>query len=319
MAKERQSRGELWAIGSVLGYASANIFDKRAVGGGDPLVGPFLRGLPSLVLGVVLMSKDRTWSQLKPSSANYIGWRAITPFVWAGVLSTLGLFLYYFAMRVGGVILTVPLVETWVIWGTLAAWLMLGEDLRGFLLIGWGVIALGLCLLVLGQLRGQPLSHAWYWALPLALLTALSYGVSGVLWREGQLRGAHQSTAIFLQFLSSVIVGLGGLVIYGRGPVLLNTPAKSLLNFLSGGVLSGVVAIYCIFNALRLLEVARVYALSSLTPLTATLFARFFLHESLSLPTLGGVVLVCTGVTLTQIMRARGQAAKSQEPIGSRQ
>jgi drug/metabolite transporter (DMT)-like permease len=126
-----------------------------------------------------------------------------------------------------------------------------------------------------------------------------------VLWRTGQLRGAHQSTAILLQFLTSVAVGLVGLMLAGRLRLLLSTPARSFVNFLESGFLSGVIAIYCIFTALRLLEVARVNALSSLTPLTATLFARFFLHEYLSLPMLAGVILICAGVTLTQVLRSR--------------
>jgi drug/metabolite transporter (DMT)-like permease len=310
MANEHRLRGEFWALGSVLGFAAGNVFDRLAVNHADPLMGPLLRGLPSLALGLVLMWKHRAWDELKPGSARYIGRRAIAPFIWAGVLSTAGLFLYYFAMRLGGVILTVPLIETWVIWGTLAAWLMLGEELRGFLLIGWGLIALGLAALIFGQLRGHPLSSGWYWALPLAALTAVSYGVSGVLWRDGQLRGAHQSTAIFLQFLTSVGVGLLCLVISGRGEVLFDTPLASILNFLEGGVFSGVIAIYCIFTALRLLEVARVNAFSSLTPLTATLFAHFFLHENLNLPMLAGVILICCGVALTQIIRSRTDAAE---------
>jgi drug/metabolite transporter (DMT)-like permease len=308
VAKDHHARGELWALGSVLGWASANIFDRLAVQGGDPLVGPFLRGLPSLALGLILMWKHRTWDEIRPRSERFIGRRAIMPFVWAGVLSTLGLFLYYFAIRLGGVILTIPILETWVIWGTLAAWAMLGEKLRGFLLIGWGLIALGLAALVLGQIRGQPLSPLWYWALPLAALAAVSYGVSGVLWRDGQLRGAHQSTAIMLQFVSSVGVGLFGLVVSGRGRALAALQIGSLADFLGSGLASGVIAIYCIFTALRLLEVARVYAVSSLTPLTATLFARFFLHEELNLFTLAGVVIVCAGVTLTQVFRSRSEA-----------
>jgi drug/metabolite transporter (DMT)-like permease len=306
MAKpQHRSGGEFWAIGSMLGYASANIFDRLAVTGGDPLVGPFLRGLPSLALGFVLMWKHHTWGELRRGSPGFIGRRAIAPFIWAGVLSTLGLFLYYFAIRLGGVILTIPLLETWVIWGTLAAWLMLGEELRGYLLIGWGLIALGLAALVYGQLRGHGLPHGWYWTLPLA---AISYGVSGVLWRDGQLRGAHQSTAIFLQFVSSVGVGLIGLLASGRGMVLIATPLRTLTNFLASGVLSGVIAIYCIFTALRLLEVARVYAFSSLTPLAAALFARFFLHEYLNAATLIGIAIICAGVILSQIIRSRNAA-----------
>ena len=163
----------------------------------------------------------------EPSSPRYIGRRAIAPFLWAGVLSTAGLFLLYFAMRLGGVILTVPLLETWVIWGTLAAWLMLGEELRGFLLIGWGVIALGLASLIFGQLRGHPLTSGWYWALPLAALAAVTYGISGVLWRDGQLRGAHHSTAILLQFASSVVVGLVGLLAFGHAQDLIAVPPKA--------------------------------------------------------------------------------------------
>ena len=297
----------------MLGYASANIFDRLAVAGGDPLVGPFLRGLPSLALGLVLMWKHRTWDELRPRSPRYIGRRAIVPFIWAGVLSTLGLFLYYFAIRLGGVILTIPLLETWVIWGTLAAWLMLREELRGFLLIGWGLIALGLAALVYGQLHGHALASGWYWTLPLALLAAISYGISGVLWRDGQLHGAHQSSAILLQFVSSVVVGLLGLLVAGRGMILVTTPLRTLVNFLTSGVLSGVVAIYCIFTALRLLEVARVYAFSSLTPLTASLFARFFLHEYLNGATLVGVVLICAGVIFSQVIRSRAASAQRSD------
>lgn len=298
-------QGELWALGSVFGYASANIFDRLAVVHADPLVGPFFRGLPSLLLGIALVWKNRTLSQLRPGSPQYVGRRAVLTFVWAGVLSTMGLFIYYFAIRMGGVIITTPVLETWVIWGTLVAWIFLREKLRGFLLLGWALIALGLGALVLGQLRGKPISPYWYWAIPLAALAAVSYGISGVLWRDGQLRGAHQSTAILLQFVTSIAVALAGLGLGGRGSLLFTTARKDVMALLASGVFSGIIAIYCIFSALRLMEVGRVYAISSLTPLVATLFARFFLHEYLNLLILSGVLLISVGVTLTQIFRPR--------------
>jgi drug/metabolite transporter (DMT)-like permease len=298
-------QGELWALGSVFGYASANIFDRLAVVHADPLVGPFFRGLPSLLLGIALVWKNRTLGQLRPGSPQYVGRRAVLTFVWAGILSTMGLFIYYFAIRMGGVIITTPVLETWVIWGTLVAWIFLREKLRGFLLLGWALIALGLGALVLGQLRGKPISPYWYWAIPLAALAAVSYGISGVLWRDGQLRGAHQSTAILLQFVTSIAVALAGLGLGGRGSLLFTTARKDVIALLASGVLSGIIAIYCIFSALRLMEVGRVYAISSLTPLVATLFARFFLHEYLNLLILSGVLLISVGVTLTQIFRPR--------------
>ncbi len=290
-------------MGSVLGYASANIFDRLGIIHADPLIGPFIRGLPSLLLGVLLIWKHHTLDQLRRGSSRYIGRRAIFSFIWAGIVSTLGLFLYYFAIRIGGVTVTIPVQETYVIWGTLIAWIFLGERIHRYAVVGVLLIFAGLVTLSWGQAQGHPTSPLWYWAIPLAFSTALTYGISGVLWRDGQLRGAHQSTAIFLQFATSVSVGFVGLIALGRGPALLGIARQSLLALLSSGVLSGVFAIYCLFTALRLMAVARVYAFSSLTPLVATLFAHFFLHEYLNGLMLGGVVLVSIGVIFTQVFR----------------
>jgi O-acetylserine/cysteine efflux transporter len=300
---EARRHGEPWALGTVLGYASANIFDRLAIVHADPLIGPVVRGLPSLLLGIILVWKHRTLDQLRPGSPRYMGWRVILTFVAAGMISTSGLFLYYFAIRVGGVTITIPVQETYVIWGTLIAWVVLRERIHRYALVGVGLIFAGLLGLALGQATGQPSSPLWYWAIPLGFGTALAYGVSGVLWRAGQLRGAHQSTAILLQFATSVTVGLVGLLIAGRTPALLTTNWRALAALLTSGVLSGVLAIYCMFTALRLMAVARVYAFSSLTPLAATLFAHIFLHEFLNLLMLLSIVLVSTGVILTQIFR----------------
>jgi len=303
-------RGELWAVGSVLGYASANIFDRMAVAQANPLLGPFLRGLPSLLLGLVLVWKNETWDQMRPSSPKFAGRRAILSFIAAGVLSTLGLFAYYLAIKLGGVTVTTPVQETYVIWGTLIAWFFLEERFRGYVLMGVFLITLGLVALSLGERHASgaasaPIPPHWYWAIPLALFTALTYGVSGVLWRDGQLRGAHQSTAILLQFTSSVLVGLAGLAVLGRLPLLFTVPRGALLALVWSGVLSGILAVYCLFTALRLMEVARVYAFTSLTPIVATLCAHFLLGEYLDARILTGVVLVSIGVTLTQVFRQR--------------
>lgn len=296
-------RGEPWAAGMVLGYSSANLFDRLGVIHADPLIGPFLRGLPSLLLGVWLVSRRHTLDQLRPGSPRFIGRRAILPFLWAGLISTLGLFLYYFAIRLGGVTVTIPVQETYVIWGTAIAWYFLKERIPRYALLGVLFIFGGLVTLTWGQWHGHPASPHWYWAIPLAFSTALAYGISGVLWRDGQLRGADQSTAILLQFITSVAVGLLGLLFMGRGAALVGTGWHSVLALLTSGVLSGILAIYCMFTALRLMAVARVYAFSSLTPLAATLFAHFFLHEYLNGWVLGGVLLLTCGVVLTQVFR----------------
>ena len=74
-------RGEPWALGTVIGYSSASIFDRLGVQSADPLMGPVLRGLPSLLLGIILVWKHRTLDQMRPRSPRYIGRRAILAFV----------------------------------------------------------------------------------------------------------------------------------------------------------------------------------------------------------------------------------------------
>lgn len=303
--KATSRRGEPWALGSALGYASAEILDRVAIAHADPLIGPFLRGLPSLALGIVLVWKNRTLVQLRRRSPQYIGERGVLGLLLAGVFSTVGLFAYYFAIRVGGVVITIPVLMTYAMWGTLMAWSFLHERIHPLALGGVGLLVIGLVLLSFGQRRGQPISPEWYWAVPLALFTALTYGVSGVLWRDAQLRGAHQSTAILLQFIASVGVGFLGLVVLGRAGAIVSTARQNLLTLLASGILSGIVAIYCLFTALRLMAVARVNAFASLNPIVAALFARFFLHEYLSLVMLAGVFLVSLGITLTQVFRPR--------------
>jgi len=303
--KNIAKRGEPWALGIVLGYASAEILDRLAVmhADVDPIVGPFLRGVPSLVLGIILVWKHGTLRQLRHHSSEYIGNRAIFSLILAGVLSTIGLFAYYFAMRLGGLVVTVPVLQTYAIWGTLIAWFFLGERIHPLALSGVGLLGLGLGLVAWGQLRGQPVSPEWYWAIPLALFTALTYGISGVMWRDAQLRGAHQSTAILLQFIASEFIALLGPAIVGKTGLIFSTAAQNMLALLGSGVLSGIIAIYCYFMALRLMAVARVYAFASLSSLIAVLFARVFLHEHLNWFILAGVVLVSVGITLTQVFK----------------
>jgi drug/metabolite transporter (DMT)-like permease len=303
--KNLAQRGEPWALGIVLGYASAEILDRLAVmhADVDPIVGPFLRGVPSLVLGIILVLKHRTLGQLRYRSSEYIGNRAIFSLMLAGILSTIGLFAYYFAMRLGGLVVTVPVLQTYAIWGTLIAWFFLGERIHVLALGGVGLLGLGLGLLTWGQVRGQPVSPEWYWAIPLALFTALTWGISGVMWRDAQLRGAHQSTAILLQFVASEVVALMGPAIMGKTGLILTTAAHNLLALLGSGVLSGIIAVYCYFMALRLMAVARVYAFAALSPIIAVVFARVFLHEHLSWLIVTGVVLVSIGITLTQVFK----------------
>lgn len=308
--------GELWALGAVLGYATANVVEGAAVRHADPLIGPLIRGLPSLALGAFLLFTRKTYRQIQPGSRQYIGRRGILAFIIPGVLATLGLFTYFIALQVGGVIITIPVQQSYILWGAIASWIYLHERFSGKSLMGVGILVAGLVVLGLGRMSGTPVSGQWYYAIPLALFSAVAFGVSGVFWREGQLRGADQSTGIFLQSVASEITALIGLVGYGRFHALFETAPRDLGALFIGGVLSGIIGLYCMFTSLKLMTVTRAYALASLTPLAATLLGYLFLKEDVNLRMVIGIVAVSAGVACVQIFKpTEDQKSSAVSPV----
>lgn len=300
--------GELWALVGVLGYASANVFEAHAVKGADPLIGPLIRGIPSLVLAIVLMYRRNTFGQLQPHSPHYIGRKGIILFIVPGVLATLGLFTYFYALQLGGVAITIPVQQSFILWGALASWLYLGERFGAKSLLGVALVVTGLVVLGLGRLTGTPVTGQWYYAIPLALFTAIAFGVSGVFWRLGQLHGADQSTGILVNTLASEVVALIGLMLAGRLSALWETSVQNWLALLAGGALSGIVGLYGMFTSLKYLSVTRAYALSSLTPLVAATLAFLFLGEQLNVQMVIGIIMVTVGVALVQIFKPTEKA-----------
>jgi transporter family protein len=293
-------RGEVWALVGVLAYSVGYLFDRTAVRTADPIVGPLIHGVPSLTLGIVLVVAKGTYRQLKPREPQYIGSRTILTFVIPGILSTLGLLAYYFALQLGGVAITVPVQQTYIIWGAVAGWLYLGERIGRRSSFGIGILMIGLLVLTLGQMSGVPVSKHWYYAVPLALLAAASYGVSGVLWRDGQLRGADTSVGILLQFVTSEITALLCVIGFGRLHALLHAPTGQVEALVISGVLAGVIAVYCVFTSLLLMSVARTYTFFSLISPTAAIFAYVFLKEAINWQMAAGILAVCAGVVVVE-------------------
>lgn len=297
--------GELWMMGAVLGYASAYVFDRFAVVRVDPFVATFIKNLPILLLGATLIVTKGTYQQLMPSSLTYIGRYPIVIFVIGGVLISLGTFSYYYALRFGGINITVPVTQTAVLWGIIASWFYLGEKYSWRGVFGITLLVIGLVVLSYGQTIGPPVSAQWYYAIPLALLSALSWGLTGVIWRDGQLRGADQSTAIFLQFISKAVFTGLVVVVMGRLSLMLNVSLRDLTALLISGLLSGLIAQYCLFMALRVMAVARVYALNSLNPILAAGLAYFIINEFINATMFTGLIMASAGVILVQIFKPK--------------
>jgi len=142
-------RGELWMLGVIFGYVTSYLFDKMAVVNIDPLIGPLFRRLPSLLLGIVLLFAQGMTDQLKPSSPRFVGKPTLMVFALAGAMTTAGMFAYYYALLFGGVVITVPVSQTLVLWGTIVGWVYLKERFSRKVAFGIIAVCAGLALLAI--------------------------------------------------------------------------------------------------------------------------------------------------------------------------
>lgn len=309
-----RAAGELWALGAVFGYTGANLFGRAGVTQGNPLAAPILRDLPSLVMGLILLVRGGHYRQALPGREEFVG-RRLLPFVGSGIASVAGTFAFFFALNLGGVNIAVPVIQTQIMWGALFGAIILGERLKPAALVGMAITFAGLVVLAVGQSRGVPVSPGWYWGLLLALVPALGWGFSGVIWRHGQQRGVDRSTGITVHYGTSVLASLVFLLVSGRLDVYATLAPSDLGVLLASGLFGGVIAVYSMFNAMRLLPAATVYVLNGLTPLFTALGGALLLGEYVNGPMWLGIGVTSAGVAAFQLATYRAKGGRN--PAGS--
>lgn len=292
--------GESWAMGAVLGYTGANLFGRAGVTDTNPVAAPLLRDLPSFMMGLLLMFGGGHYRQLLPGRSEFLG-RLILPFLISGVASVIGTFAFFFSLNIGGVNIAVPVLQTQIIWGALFGWLLMRERVTWRGTFGIFVTLAGLAVLTLGQSRGVPVSDEWYWGLLLAMIPALAWGFSGVIWRQGQHLGVARSTGITVHYGVSVVVSLGYLLLSGQLDIYGTVDTRDLTWLALSGFSGGVIAVYSMFSAMRHLPAANVFVLNGAIPMTSALGGAIFLGEYINGLMWLGIFLASVGVVLFQL------------------
>ncbi len=308
-ASSKGIAGELWALLAVVGYTGANLFGRAGVAFGNPIAAPLLRDLPSFLLGLALLARGGHAAQLIPGRPGFLGAK-LALFVGSGLVSVVGTFAFFFALNVGGVNVAVPVLQTQLVWGALFGWLLMGErvTLRG--MAGMGVTLAGLVVLAVGQSRGQPVSDAWFLGMLLALVPALAWGLSGVVWRRGQSHGVGRSAGMTVHYGTSVLTSFLFLAVSGQLGVYRTIRPEDLTALVASGVFAGVIASYAMFSALKLLPAATVFVLNGLTPMLTALGGAWFLGEYVNGLAWFGIGLTSAGVVAFQLL---GAAAKGSD------
>lgn len=298
--------GEMWAMVAVLGYSASNLFGRAGVVRGDPLAGPLLRDVPSLIMGLVLLGRTGAYRELNPRHETF-GGRNLLLFAASGLVSVFGTFAFFYALNVGGVNIVVPVQQTQIIWGALIAWWFLGEKLAARRSLGVLVTLAGLVVLTYGQSVGVPVSENWLLGIALALVPAIGWGAAGVIWRLGQQRGISRATGITVHYGTSALLGLLYVGLSGNLGVYAALRPQDLTSLLLSGVFGGTIAVYAMFSAMKLLPAATVFVLNGFTPIIVALGAWLFLGEYLNSLMWLGIVVASAGAVLFQLT---GQAPK---------
>ena len=292
--------GEVWMMGTALCFAVANLFDQIAMVTADPFIASSVKAfLVSLFALIVLISFGRRWGL---SSQNRSYWtRAARIYLVAGIVSeVIGTAAFLKAMKVGGINIATPMVQTWVIWTAVGSVLFLKERVRAKTFVGLALAVLGLVLLTYFQQRGIPFTADWPKGIPYGLLAALGWAGSTLLIRKGQTEGINRYVGLFMQFSSALVGLLIVILATKRLSLFMQVTPETYMYLAISAFLAGILGMVCMYTALKLSPVERVIPIVASYPVLAALGGALFLGNYLNGGMMGGIVLVASGVAVCQ-------------------
>jgi len=290
----------MWALLAAVGYAFSSLFARVAVRD-YPLnfmLGAAVRALPTCLFALYVVWRicRRSVKTVSPFS----DWRIVAMLVGYGLLTFLiGNPLLLRALQLGGVLIATPVSGTQSLWAALLAALLLGQVLNGKMVGGILVSIAGIVLLTLGQNKGSAVSSQWLLAVPLALGTALSWALSGVLMTGTLQRGVNRFHSLAIATTSGILALNVYLFFSGKLGAYAETPLSIYGALLVAGLLNAL-ALVSITTALAHTSVATATTLNSLQIALGPLLAWIFLGEQLELVAALGALLVAGGAVIVQ-------------------
>lgn len=300
--------GEAWAFVSAMGYALTNIFSRIASLTIDPLVAPIFRAVPTLLIGWAHVIRFRAgWSRLQPASSSFVGWRVVLVMLLGGTMNIIGTVSFFAALKAGGVVVTAPILATSILWGALIAAIFLKEPLTRNMIGGIIIAVSGIALLGYGGSIDNQVPPEALTAIPLALVTALSWASSGNCTRYALTHGADKYLAVaFAQTWGCTLLTIV-ILVSGRTS-LWTTDFNTIGTLLLAGLLSAL-ALYAAAQAYSLARVVTVTTINGANPAISTILAVVLLGEEINLLMVVGITLTMIGVIYVQLTKNLSDAA----------
>lgn len=298
--------GELWASASSFSYAAAAIFSRVASLTVHPFVAPALRLLPVAALswGQVLRAR-LDLGRLRPWAADFFGWRVILVMLLGGTLTTVvGTVGYFYALRIGGVVLTQPVLATSILWSAVMAALFLREPLTRKMLAGLLVAVAGVGLLGYGRAVSGGAGDAALVAIPLALIPAVAWAGGSNCTRYALTQGVDKFTILAVAHSWAISVLLVYVLASGQVELIRAVDLSGAGPLLVAGLLTGTAQI-TLAQALSLTTVASAATINGMNPVLAAVFAALLLGEQLTVLMIAGTVVTVAGVIIVQLTKER--------------
>jgi drug/metabolite transporter (DMT)-like permease len=307
--------GELWASASAFGYAFAAIFSRVASVAIHPFVAPGLRLLPVVAVAWTRVLRQGTeLRRLDPRTPSFLGWRVLAIICLGGTFTTvIGTVGYFYALRIGGVVLTQPVLATSIFWSAFIAAIFLGEPLTRRMIIGVIFAVLGVALLGYGRSVGGNLPGNVLLALPLAFIPAVTWAAGSNCTRYALVKGVDKYLVLAVSNLWAIVLLFGVLIVAGQGGLITSVSLHGLGSVLLAGVLTAASQI-TITYALSFTSVASVSTINGMNPVLAAILAYFILGEPLNALMVAGTILTVIGVIFVQVTKVNVASPQASAP-----
>ena len=132
-------------------------------------------------------------------------------------------------------------------------------------------------------------------AAALALFVASIWGITPIFEKLSLVR-ASPFTVITLRFMFTTTCIIVVSLATGRYREISSVDGKTLLWIVLAGFLGGIVGLFIYFVALKQDLTSRIIPIAATFPLFTALYAFIFLHETLSIQRIIGIVLIVLGL-----------------------
>ncbi|KIL38614.1 hypothetical protein SD70_25320 [Gordoniibacillus kamchatkensis] len=301
MDRTMKHKGWYWAIAALILFQSSDVSLRLASVQTQFAVGTVLQATPLMLVALAAAVRHR------------IKFRAGLPGrAWSinaayGLLQfCIGNLLFYAAVQQGGLSIASPAVQSQAIWAVVLGGLFLRERISRMMIGGITLFVAGLILLSWFKSSGASVSGTHLWGLITGILGGLAWaGASAV--QSSQLRQKVPLSYILAAGSAAGVMCLHVFILFCYGPsVWATVGADGALKVLAAGCFNGL-AVWCISQALRFVEISKIIPVISLSIVLNTLIGGFWFGEYVNFGSIAGMLIVFCGVILVQEPKPRGE------------